>query len=255
MALRYEASLRYYVLGLKSAGSAYAFHSIGSSIAVSADAYAAVRGFPRRAAAEDFYLLNKLAKVGKLEPQAGAPIELSGRVSPRVPFGTGRAVGDHLEGRKRISAYHPTVFRYLGAWLRSLDTFAGAAGETPLTECLEQGCAGDPEVDPERLHSILLSEGDWEAAETAGKRRRAGATLAKHLRDTFDGFRTRKLIHTLRDRHFASRSLESAVEEAVFTGHSAPRQLAELCEHLERLERRREVPGQPLGKEPLCREA
>ena len=40
---KYEAFLRYYVLGLQHAGSPYAFLTIGSCIAVTPTAYAAVR--------------------------------------------------------------------------------------------------------------------------------------------------------------------------------------------------------------------
>src|SRR6185503_7192191 len=60
----YEVFLRYYVLGLAAAGSPWAMHTIGSSLAVDLDAYAAVRGVPRRDAAEDFYLVSKVAKLG-----------------------------------------------------------------------------------------------------------------------------------------------------------------------------------------------
>ena len=55
----YELHMRHYVAGLRLAGSPYAFHTLGSTISVSATAYAQVRGFPRRDAAEDFYFLNK----------------------------------------------------------------------------------------------------------------------------------------------------------------------------------------------------
>src|SRR5262249_38957583 len=60
----YEISLRYYVLGLAFAGSPHAYHTIGSAFAARASAYVSVRGFPKRDAAEDFYLLSKIAKVG-----------------------------------------------------------------------------------------------------------------------------------------------------------------------------------------------
>ena len=46
--LLYEISLRYYVLGLSFAGSPYAFHTIGSTIATDVGAYMKVRGFPKR---------------------------------------------------------------------------------------------------------------------------------------------------------------------------------------------------------------
>lgn len=87
--LSYEIYLRQHVLRLARAGSPYAFHSLGSLLAVDIDAYQRVRGFPKRPAAEDFYLLNKLAKLGVVERLAGTPVRLLGRASDRVPMGTG----------------------------------------------------------------------------------------------------------------------------------------------------------------------
>src|SRR5260370_15593309 len=95
---RYELFLRSYVLGLADAGSPYAFHTLGSTVAVHTLAYAKVRGFPRRAAGEDFYLLNKLAKVGSIAQLDGAPLIIRGRRSHRLPFGTGAALNHILPG-------------------------------------------------------------------------------------------------------------------------------------------------------------
>ncbi len=80
----YELSLRYYVAGMKFARSPYAFHTIGSSMAVSPVHYARVRGFPKREAGEDFYLLNKLAKLGSvLELDRGSDLRsYRNRIAP-----------------------------------------------------------------------------------------------------------------------------------------------------------------------------
>ena len=53
----YELWLRYYVAGLKWAGSSYAYPSIGSLLACDALAYARIRGFPKRMAIVYQYLL------------------------------------------------------------------------------------------------------------------------------------------------------------------------------------------------------
>src|SRR6202022_2192121 len=98
----YEISLRYYVLGLAWAESPYAYQSMGSCVVISRDAYAAVRGFPRKNAAEDFYVLNKLAKVGSIFRLAGSPVLLEGRPSDRVPFGTGRAIRDLVSSKRGL---------------------------------------------------------------------------------------------------------------------------------------------------------
>lgn len=100
--LAYEVELRYRVLGLWHAGCPYAFHTIGSCIAVHAESYAAVRGFPMRAAGEDFHLLRKLAKLGPVEIPRGDPLLLSARLSDRVPFGTGPSVARLCAGQPHL---------------------------------------------------------------------------------------------------------------------------------------------------------
>ena len=87
---------------------------MGSCLAVRPEAYAAVRGFPRKNAAEDFYVLDKLAKVGTIARLAGTPLLLEGRLSDRVPFGTGKALSDLVSKKKalvRIPALPPRGVR------------------------------------------------------------------------------------------------------------------------------------------------
>ena len=118
----YEVSLRYYVLG-RYAGSPYAFHTIGSTIAVNASACARARGFPKRLAAEDFYLLNKLHKIRPVQCTTGEPLRIAGRVSHRVPFGTGKAV-DTILTRGDWPMYAPDTFSYLRELLRDIERAA-----------------------------------------------------------------------------------------------------------------------------------
>ena len=88
----YELSVRYIARQLARCGCPYAYPSLGSTLVLRSDAYARVRGFPLRAAGEDFYLLNKLAKTSTVCQLTGAPIQLTSRLSHRVPFGTGPAL-------------------------------------------------------------------------------------------------------------------------------------------------------------------
>ena len=110
--LQYEISLRYYVLQLNHMGSPYAFQTVGSSMAAHAQAYASVRGFPKRAAAEDFYILNKLAKTGIMIRLQSSPLTLSSRRSHRVPFGTGAAMNRLHEDPQQL-LYNPEIFKYI----------------------------------------------------------------------------------------------------------------------------------------------
>jgi hypothetical protein len=124
-----EVSFRYYVLGLARAGSPYAYHSLGSALAVSLPHYAQARGFPNRAAGEDFYILAKLAKLAPLRRCSSPRIRIITRVSDRVPFGTGlaldRALNDSSLGNK-FQVNHPESFLSLGRVLARLEQAASA---------------------------------------------------------------------------------------------------------------------------------
>ena len=88
----YEIFLRYYVLGLKYAKSPYAFHTIGSTIAIDHNAYIKAGGMNKKKAAEDFYFLQKVAKNYEIKKIISTTVYPSSRHSWRVPFGTGRSV-------------------------------------------------------------------------------------------------------------------------------------------------------------------
>ena len=219
-ALCYELFLRYYVLGLRSAGSPYAFHTIGSTLAISPLAYARARGFPRREAAEDFHLLAKLAKLGGIRPLRGEPLSLSGRVSERVPFGTGAGIAKEL-GRSKAGqdypAYDPRVFVWLGVWLRTLDPTEGsslAPGSSLRDSLFDE--ATRAEIDGPRLCELLDELGVLAAAESG----RARGT--RHQHERFDALRTLRFVHHLRERQFPSIPLETAIRAAPFLGFEVP---------------------------------
>jgi hypothetical protein len=218
----YEISLRYWVLGLAWAGSPYAYQSMGSCVAIAAPAYAAVRGFPRKNAAEDFYVLDKLAKVGGIARLDGARLTLEGRPSDRVPFGTGRALRDLAAKRRALAGFrlfHPLVFAHLAAWLSALDRIAASGGD------LARATAAFPPDNPffrsDLLREALERLGAARAIAEARARSGDAATLRRHLHTWFDAFRTLKLAHALRDGGLASLPWREALAEAPFTGLSA----------------------------------
>lgn len=244
-ALRYEIFLRYYVLGLHAAGSPWAHQSLGSTLALAPVAYAQVRGFPKRRAAEDFHLLAKLAKLGPLLPMRGAPIHLSGRPSTRVPFGTGVGVARELE---RIAAgepypvYDPQVFRGIESWLACLRELATplsgsrAHDESSIRRALERHAKRCDFAHGDLLWKLLAEGGEAEHAI------RASAQGIRRLHEGFDALRTLRLIHRLRDGALPSRPLIEALETAPFLDAPLPNDLAALGCHMHELEARR-LPG------------
>ncbi len=223
----YEYSLRYYVAGLSFAHSPYAFHTIGSTIAVNAAHYAKVRGFPRRQAGEDFYLLNKLAKVGSIMQLSAEtdcePIDIAARLSDRVPFGTGAAVGRIMELKdpaREFLLYHPLIFGLLRYWLGSLSAF-WQARSSDIAAVLSRGTATDqqgsfsnhPLMDQQALIGGLEKSGAAEALQHAFKQSSDAIQFNRQMHTWFDAFRTLKLIHHLRDHHLPSVSFKALVTE------------------------------------------
>jgi hypothetical protein len=204
-AAAYDDWLRYYVLGLRSAGSPYAFHSIGSTIAVRADAYAAVRGVPLREAGEDFYFLNKLAKLGPIAEPPAEAIRLSSRTSHRVPFGTGPGIAKFaaaLAAGDEPSFYDPRSFAALGSFLTALEDFA---------------CSGTLSLPDDGPLAAVAAELDAPAALRKAREATTSSTaLRRRAHEWFDGFRSRQLIHALRHHGHPDLPMAAALDAAPF---------------------------------------
>ena len=218
----YELALRYYVAGMKFARSPYAFHTIGSTMAVSARHYAMVRGFPKREAGEDFYLLNKLAKVGtvlELGPDC-QPIEIAARRSDRVPFGTGAAVNRITalaDPVKDFRFYHPAVFELLQRWLQALPAI-WASRSSALNSGIFSALPDDDQDDKlQALLAGLEKIGTQKALVHAFRQSRDLNQFSRQMHTWFDAFRTLKLIHKLRDVHFPSVSYAELVANQAFS--------------------------------------
>lgn len=188
----YEASLEYYVEGLRWAQSPYAFHTLGSIIAADSQAYCQARGFPKRAGGEDFYLLNKLAKLGNIVTP-DCTIELEPRVSHRVPFGTGPAVEKILSNQQQGTTradYAPQTFGHLKQLLEVItESFTAnrnlAQALTEIAECSRAA-----------LQDLRVSELEKHLCN------KTGAQRLQHFHLWFDAFKTLKFIHYLQRHHF-----------------------------------------------------
>jgi hypothetical protein len=104
--IQYELHLRYYIQGLKYSGFPYAFHTVGSAIAVKAFQYAKVGGMSRKQAGEDFYFIQKLVPTGRYFNLNTTTVYPSPRESYRVPFGTGVIINRLMDNKE------PTLLTY-----------------------------------------------------------------------------------------------------------------------------------------------
>jgi hypothetical protein len=203
----YEIFLRSYVIGLSYAGSPYAFHSIGSTMACSADGYTDVRGMNRRGAAEDFHFLNKLAKIGKIGTMSETTVFPSSRPSGRVPFGTGRSMLRFLTGgMDEYRLYDPRIFVILKEWLAVMeadpDRDAGTIlnGAKRIHVCLDEYL---------RLSRFAA---DWTVIR---KNCRDAGHLQRQFHVWFDGLKTLKLVHHLSRSDFPSVPLFDGLNELI----------------------------------------
>jgi hypothetical protein len=195
----YEFSLHYYVAGLRWAGSPYAYHTIGSTLAIHYLHYARVRGFPRRSGGEDFYILNKLAKSGPIETLRTPLLLIKDRPSDRVPFGTGPAcsrIAALPHPMEQYPLYHPDCFSGLRRALRCMDRLASAP------DSLHRWKTALQDAPLPAYLATLQAMGFDQALQHAAQHSSEPGGFSRHLHNWFDASRTLKFIHALRDNHY-----------------------------------------------------
>ncbi len=188
----YEIFLRYYVLGLKYAGSPFAFHTIGSTMVCDYESYIDVQGMNKRKAAEDFYFMEKLAKKFSISEISETTVYPSARESWRVPFGTGQRIGRFLSKRQNeYVLYSPNSFKTLKEWNNFFFQNSERSVESYLIKSAE-------------INEHLLSFLNYNDFNTGMKKiienSKSDSQFELQKKLWFDGFKTLKFIHYLRDR-------------------------------------------------------
>ncbi len=202
----YEIFLRYWVLGLEYAKSPWAFHSIGSTIVTSTEAYLEVRGMNKRKAGEDFYFLSKLAKTGKINYIKETCVYPSARSSARVPFGTGKRIQRFLSGncKEEYLLYDPRIFKVLAEWLKLM--------KGPFIRDEDEIL-----MEAERIHSrlkfFLIDSYFPDVWSKICRSAKDEKTLERQLNDWFDGFKTLKLINCFTREVYPQINMFEALEQ------------------------------------------
>ena len=117
----YEKYLLDYEDNLEKCNSPYAYNAIGSGFAVKVKDYIRCGGMKLKKAGEDFYFMQSVAKCSKIVKTGKALVFPSPRISERVPFGTGTAVRDIIDGvmPRQVS---DAAFRELAKILSTIQT-------------------------------------------------------------------------------------------------------------------------------------
>ncbi len=216
---QYESALRYYVDGLRYAGSRFSFFTIGSILAISTSAYVDVRGFVKKSAGEDFYTLNKLAKVGDVAFLEDEHIALTPRLSTRVPFGTGPAVKEIIalnQQNRPYSYYHYQCFTELKYALTQLDELLNNIARQPSKNTLivlSDWQHKLSEICLQAFNNIGFSSFlEKQLKQYQGNDKQ----LKNQVNDWFDAFKTLKFIHAIRALSYPDIPLKDALSQAPF---------------------------------------
>ncbi|MGC9330430.1 MAG: glycosyltransferase [Bacteroidales bacterium] len=125
----YELYLRYFRHALQWSGYPHYFYFVGSCFAVKVSAYAEQGGMNRKNAGEDFYFLNKMELNGNLGECNNTIIYPSGRISDRVPFGTGQEV-KKIKATGSYDVYSMESFELLAKVVQCIDNTYGIEKST-----------------------------------------------------------------------------------------------------------------------------
>ena len=201
----YEIFLRYYVIGLSFAKSEYSFHTIGSTMICTPEAYVKVEGMNKYKAAEDFYFLEKLAKIYPIGEIKTTFVHPSKRASWRVPFGTGQSIERYLSNkRNEYQLYDPKSFVILKNWLE-IYFDQSLLDQQSLIKISRN-------IHP-ALHLFLNEQGFEKFIHRVLLNNKNASEIDKQKHYWFDAFRTLKLIHYLRDIIYPNINMFDAIDE------------------------------------------
>ena len=191
---QYELHLRYYINGLRKANYPYSFHTVGSSMAVRTDIYKKAGGMNRRKAGEDFHFLHKVIPYGNFRDVTTTSVYPSARISDRVPFGTGKAMGDWTDQKKTIfNSYDPTIFKDVAKLLKLVPQFYKTTDATFVLQKL-----------PETIQAYLLKENFSMVLRELNKKSPSLKVFLQHWFGWFNGLKVLHLVHYLRDNSYPS---------------------------------------------------
>lgn len=183
----YEIYLRYYIDALRYTGYPMAVQTIGSSMAVRSSTYQKCGGMNRRKAGEDFYFIHKLLPLGGYAEINSTTVRPSGRVSSRVPFGTGAAIGKWTEDASTLDKiYNPRIFEDLKLFMDSVDEFFDLP-ESQLTGLINGF--------PISIREFLELENGVKSILELKKRTNSASSFRKQFWNYFDGLKVLKYVH------------------------------------------------------------
>jgi glycosyltransferase involved in cell wall biosynthesis len=198
--INYELFLRYYNRALHFCNFPYAFHTIGSSMAVRNKIYQKQGGMNRRKAGEDFYFLHKIFSLGNFTELNTVKVIPSPRESDRVPFGTGNAMQKLLAADSlNYFTYNIQTFIDLKDFFKKVPALSTSSPHYSITSSLSESI------------QKYLSQNNFEEKLNELKQNSASEKMfVKRFFNWFDGFMVLKFVHFARDNFYEQQEIYDA---------------------------------------------
>ncbi|MGZ2370261.1 glycosyltransferase [Ancylomarina sp. YFZ004] len=197
---QYELYLRYYMLAMRFTGHPHAYHTVGSSFAVSAEAYIKQGGMNRRQAGEDFYFLQKIIALGKFYEITHTRVIPSPRTSDRVPFGTGKAMSTFVnEGISNYKNYNYAAFKDLKVFFDRVDDFFGVDYDTFINKLIVEL--------PGPVRSYLKEDDFFESLDEINRNCASIDAFRKKFFGAFNAFKVLKYLNNVHEQFMEEESV------------------------------------------------
>lgn len=201
----YEDYLHYYKEALQYTGFPHSIYTIGSAFAVRAQAYVKQGGMNRRQAGEDFYFLHKLTKLGQLTQITDAFVFPSGRVSDRVPFGTGAAMTKWMSDAEDLNLTY-----CLDAFLDLKQLFDRAGEFFKLSSVLYAEILSTL---PITVQEYLIAVSFEEKLAEINRNSSTSESFHKRFFQAFDAFQVLKFLNHVHQHHYCTQNLREAISQ------------------------------------------
>lgn len=194
---QYELYLRYFRLAQEYCGFPYHIHTVGSAFAISADLYVKSGGMNRRQGGEDFYFLHKVIPNARHEYITDTCIYPQGRISDRVPFGTGPVIRKLSETEEEYFVYNPSVFNDLKKLFNS------------ISELYKKQCFQNIELNSVLLEFLISIQFEKKLIDI--KRNSASLeSFKKKFFQVFDAFQMVKFLNYAHQNEFEKVNIKTA---------------------------------------------
>ena len=216
----YELHLRYFIDAQRWIRLPFAYQTIGSCMVVRSDAYQKRGGMNVRKAGEDFYFLHKFIDIYRHGDILTTNVRPSGRVSDRVPFGTGKAIGLQLQG------YPQSTYAFEG-----FETLADLRSSLPML--FETGSISPWLQNHNKyLANFLRDQLGVAGIEEMLEQTRAVSTFEKRFFQWFNAFKLMKYLHDVIRPAFPDQPvpIEAAKLQQILSGYGEELSLVHLLD-------------------------